>query len=106
MNTLTDHELHELVMMLQSTSPLGRLSNMEARTVIELMQQRGYKITKPAAPMTEPVRYSERSRSAASPRLRRWWTMPLAPRDRSPLNGLAKPFWRAYVRMASIRLAT
>ena len=49
MNTLTDHELHELVMMLQSTSPLGRLSNMEARTVIELMQQRGYKITKPAA---------------------------------------------------------
>jgi hypothetical protein len=50
MNTLTDQDLHELVMMLQSTSPLGRLSNMEARTVIELMQQRGYKITKSAAP--------------------------------------------------------
>ncbi|WP_212491018.1 hypothetical protein, partial [Bradyrhizobium liaoningense] len=30
---LTDNELSEMVLMLQSTSPLVRLSNMEARTV-------------------------------------------------------------------------
>lgn len=45
---LTDNELGELVRMLQAKSPLERLSNMEARTVFELMQQRGYKITGPA----------------------------------------------------------
>jgi hypothetical protein len=44
---LTDAELGALVLMLQSSSPLERLSNMEARTVIELMQQRGYKISVP-----------------------------------------------------------
>lgn len=44
---LTDNELSEMVLMLQSTSPLVRLSNMEARTVFELLQQRGYKITPP-----------------------------------------------------------
>lgn len=44
---LTEHELEELVLMLQAKSPLERLSNMEARTVFELMQQRGYKITRP-----------------------------------------------------------
>jgi len=43
---LTDNELGELVLMLQAKSPLERLSNMEARTVFELMQQRGYKITR------------------------------------------------------------
>lgn len=45
---LTDNELGELVRMLQAKSPLERLSNMEARTVFELMQQRGYKIAGPA----------------------------------------------------------
>jgi hypothetical protein len=44
---LTDNELNELVLMLQNASPLVRLTNMEARTVFELMQQRGYTITKP-----------------------------------------------------------
>lgn len=44
---LTDDEIGELVRMLQAKSPLERLSNMEARTVFELMQQRGYKITRP-----------------------------------------------------------
>lgn len=44
---LTDDEIDELVRMLQAKSPLERLSNMEARTVFELMQQRGYKITRP-----------------------------------------------------------
>ena len=44
---LTDNELNELVLVLASTSPLVRLTNMEARTVFELMQQRGRKITKP-----------------------------------------------------------
>ena len=44
---LSDAELGTLVLMLQSGSPLERLSNMEARTVIELMQQRGYKISVP-----------------------------------------------------------
>jgi hypothetical protein len=46
---LTEQELGELVMMLQARSPLVRLTNMEARTVFELLQQRGYKITKPAS---------------------------------------------------------
>jgi len=45
---LTDNELGELVLMLQAKSPLHQLSNMEARTVFELMQQRGYKIARPA----------------------------------------------------------
>ncbi|WP_426525043.1 hypothetical protein [Bradyrhizobium sp. McL0615] len=45
---MTDKEIEALVLMLQSQSPLVRLSNMEARTVFELMQQRGYKITPPA----------------------------------------------------------
>lgn len=45
---LTENELSELVLMLQAKSPLERLSNMEARTVFELMQQRGYKVTRPA----------------------------------------------------------
>ncbi|MBR1029842.1 MULTISPECIES: hypothetical protein [Bradyrhizobium] len=49
---LTDNELSEMVLMLQSTSPLVRLSNMEARTVFELMQQRGWKIS---APSIRPV---------------------------------------------------
>jgi hypothetical protein len=44
---LSDAELGTLVLMLQSNSPLERLSNMEARTVVELMQQRGYKISVP-----------------------------------------------------------
>ena len=44
---LTDAELGALVLMLQSSSPLERLSNMEARTVIELVQQRGYTISVP-----------------------------------------------------------
>jgi hypothetical protein len=45
---LTDNELDQLVRMLQAKSPLERRSNMEARTVFELMQQRGYRITRPA----------------------------------------------------------
>jgi hypothetical protein len=44
---LSDAELGALVLMLQASSPLERLSNMEARTVIELMQERGYKISMP-----------------------------------------------------------
>ena len=37
-------ELDELVRMLQEKTPLHQISNMEARTVFELMQQRGYRI--------------------------------------------------------------
>jgi hypothetical protein len=33
-------------MLLQAHTPLHQLSNMEARTVFEFMQQRGYRITK------------------------------------------------------------
>lgn len=47
---MTEDELNALVLMLQGCTPLVRLTNMEARTVFELLQQRGYKITKPAAP--------------------------------------------------------
>jgi hypothetical protein len=47
---LNDDELGELVRMLQAQSPLCQLSNMEARTVFELLQQRGYVIKAPAEP--------------------------------------------------------
>jgi hypothetical protein len=47
MRFATETSLGALVLMLQCSSPLERLSNMEARTVIELMQQRGYKISVP-----------------------------------------------------------
>lgn len=45
---MTEDGLGELVRMLQAHTPLVQLSNMEARAVFELMQQRGYKITAPA----------------------------------------------------------
>jgi hypothetical protein len=44
---MTDEQLGALVRMLQAQSPLCRLSNMEARTVFELLQ-RGYTIKAPA----------------------------------------------------------
>jgi hypothetical protein len=43
---LADADLGELVRLLQAHTPLERLSNMEARTVIEFMQQRGFKIVR------------------------------------------------------------
>jgi hypothetical protein len=46
---LSDAELGALVLMLQASSPLERLSNMEARTVIELMRQRGISMPKDEA---------------------------------------------------------
>lgn len=39
-------DLSGLVRTLQERTPLGQLSNMEARTVFEFMEQRGYRITK------------------------------------------------------------
>jgi hypothetical protein len=45
---MTEAELHALVRMLQEKTPLHQLSSMEARTVFEFAQQRGYRITKPA----------------------------------------------------------
>jgi hypothetical protein len=44
---VTQDELHALVRLLQEKTPLHLLSNMEARTVFEFLQQRGYKITAP-----------------------------------------------------------
>ena len=41
-------ECREVFRVLQAHSPLERLSNMEARTVFEFMQQRGFQITKVA----------------------------------------------------------
>lgn len=46
---LTENQLSDLARMLQDSSPFVRLSWMEAVTVLELMQQRGWKITAPAA---------------------------------------------------------
>lgn len=46
---MSEADLSALVLMLQAASPLAQLSNMEARTVFELMQQRGYIITKATA---------------------------------------------------------
>jgi hypothetical protein len=45
---MTEEQLGALVRMLQAQTPLCRLSNMEARTVFELLLQRGYKIEAPA----------------------------------------------------------
>lgn len=45
---LTENQLSDLAQMLQTHSPFVRLSWMEAITVLELMQQRGWKITAPA----------------------------------------------------------
>jgi len=45
---LTEAQTADLARMLQDKSPLVRLSFMEAVTVLELMQQRGWKITPPA----------------------------------------------------------
>jgi hypothetical protein len=38
---MTEAELHALVRMPQTDSPLGLLSSMQARVVFELMLQRG-----------------------------------------------------------------
>jgi hypothetical protein len=46
---MSEADINALVIMLQAHTPLERLSNMEARTVFELMQQRGYIISKPSA---------------------------------------------------------
>jgi hypothetical protein len=46
---LTEQELNQLVLELQKSSPLSQISNMEARTVFELLQQRGWKIVPPEA---------------------------------------------------------
>jgi hypothetical protein len=43
---MSDAALHALVRMLQAHTPLERLSNMEARTVFDFMEQRGFVITK------------------------------------------------------------
>ncbi len=44
---LSDTDLAALVTVLRNHSPFVRLTDMEARTVLELMQQRGWKITPP-----------------------------------------------------------
>lgn len=45
---MTETELHDLVRLLQEKTPLGQLSNMQARTVFEFMLQRGYTINRKA----------------------------------------------------------
>ena len=50
---MTEADLHALVRMLQADSPLHQLSNMEARTVFELMLQRGYTINHQPNPSSE-----------------------------------------------------
>ncbi|MCK1304708.1 MULTISPECIES: hypothetical protein [unclassified Bradyrhizobium] len=46
---LNETQAAELVRTLQDRSPLVRLTYMEALTVIDLMQQRGWKISVPVA---------------------------------------------------------
>jgi phage antirepressor YoqD-like protein len=43
---VTADDLGELVRLMQAHTPLCQLSNMEARTVFEFLQQRGYLISK------------------------------------------------------------
>jgi hypothetical protein len=47
---MTEAEIGELVLMLQAISPLGLLSWMQAQTIFDLLQQRGYRIDPPASP--------------------------------------------------------
>ena len=51
-------DLGELARILQTHTPLCQLSDMQVRAALELMQQRGWKITRAKA-MPEPVRYSD-----------------------------------------------
>ncbi len=44
---MTETELHAMVRMLQTCTPLGELSSMAARTIFELLIQRGYQIIPP-----------------------------------------------------------
>jgi hypothetical protein len=44
---VTEEDLHALVRLLQEKTPLHLLSNMEARTVFEFLQMRGYVIAPP-----------------------------------------------------------
>jgi hypothetical protein len=43
---MTGDDLGELARMLQTHTPLCQLSDMQVRAALELMQQRGYRITK------------------------------------------------------------
>ncbi|WP_161854622.1 hypothetical protein [Bradyrhizobium sp. CCBAU 051011] len=43
---MSGEDLGELARMLQTHTPLCQLSDMEVRAALELMQQRGYRITK------------------------------------------------------------
>jgi hypothetical protein len=43
---MTADDLGELARMLQAHTPLCQLSDMQVRAALELMQQRGWKITK------------------------------------------------------------
>jgi hypothetical protein len=44
--TAGDVDTDELVRLLQAHTPLEQLSNMQARTVLEFMEQRGYQIVR------------------------------------------------------------
>ena len=48
---MTEAERIKLTILLHQHTPMERLSNMEARTVFEFLEQRGYEIT---APTTDP----------------------------------------------------
>jgi len=48
---LSETELGELAKMLQHHTPMCLLSDMQVRAALELMQQRGWKITAPATPV-------------------------------------------------------
>ncbi|MGY3035910.1 hypothetical protein ACVIIV_005080 [Bradyrhizobium sp. USDA 4354] len=54
---LTDTELGELARMLQHHTPMCLLSDMQVRAALELMQQRGWTITRQphAVPSAAPV---------------------------------------------------
>jgi hypothetical protein len=43
---MSGEDLGELARMLQMHTPLCHLSDMQVRAALELMQQRGYRITK------------------------------------------------------------
>ncbi|XSC46792.1 hypothetical protein ACF1BQ_014570 [Bradyrhizobium sp. RDT10] len=46
---MSGEDLGELARMLQKHTPLCQLSDMQVRAALELMQQRGYRITKDKA---------------------------------------------------------
>jgi hypothetical protein len=48
---VSEAEIGDLVRLLAANTPLGLLSDMQGRTIFQVLHQRGYRLSKPAEPM-------------------------------------------------------